>query len=218
LTAVFNLLIPVLAGGAALAGIYFMVRALLTDRSAESRAPYELGKQRAHHEMQIDLVRSVFSFIVALILLGVFGLTPRTVSSSPDTPTATPEQVTAVFTAPATSQATATTAVILPTLTLVPTLPASPTAAQTTPSPTPLPANTATPEPRTATVSSGVGVYLRAEPGTQSEQLEWLLAGTILIVLAETATAENLAWQRVQTQEGIVGWVAVPFITYNDQP
>jgi hypothetical protein len=78
----------------------------------------------------------------------------------------------------------------------------------------PLP--TATLQVRTAIVSSGVGVWLRAEPSTESAQLEWLLQGTIIIVLSETATAENLAWQEVQTQEGIVGWVAVPFITYND--
>ncbi len=205
MTAVLNLLIPVLAGVATVAGIYFLIRAF-SNRSAETRASYNVARQHAHHDKQIDLIRSVFSFIVALIFLGVYGFAPRPLAPVP-TVTATPSPTTAV---PAASTASPTQTVTPP-----PTDSPTPTMTITTVPPTTLPTDTPTSAPRTATVSSGVGVWLRAEPNTSAEQLEWLLDGTILTVLPETATGENLAWQQVQTAEGLVGWVAVPFITFN---
>ncbi len=218
MTAVLNLLIPILAGVAAVAGVYFLIRAF-SSRSAETRASYNVARQHAHHDKQVDLIRSVFSFIVALVFLGVYGFTPRSLAPVP-TPTATSSPTTAVPTTPTASptQAVATLPAIQPTATLTPSPTDSPTPTMTITAapPTTLPVDTPTPAPRTATVNSGVGVWLRAEPNTTAEQLEWLLDGTILTVLSETATGENLAWQQVQTAEGLVGWVAIPFITFNE--
>lgn len=217
MTAVLNLLIPFLAGVATLAGIYFLLRAF-SSRSAETRASYNVARQHAHHDKQIDLIRSVFSFIVALIFFGVYGFAPRPLAPVP-TVTATPSPTTAVPATPTASptQAIATFPAIQPTETLTPPPTDSPTPTMTsTTVPPTLPADTPTPALRTATVNSGVGVWLRAEPTTTAEQLEWLLDGTILTVLPETATGENLAWQHVQTAEGLVGWVAIPFITFNE--
>ncbi|MBX3060676.1 MAG: SH3 domain-containing protein [Anaerolineae bacterium] len=215
MTAVLNLLIPFLAALAALAGIYFMIRAF-SSRSAETRATYNVARQHAHRDKQVELIRAVFSFIVALILLGVYGFTPR-----PLIPAATPTPMPAP--PPTAVPPTPTTAPTQPTATLSPATPQATTAPTDAPTqtatavpPTATPADIPTTAPLTATVNSGVGVWLRAEPNTTSEQLEWLLDGTILTVLPETAAAENLAWQQVQTAEGLVGWVAVPFITYNE--
>lgn len=216
MTAVLDFFIPVLALFAALAGIYFLFRAI-TGRSAETRAVYNLGKQKARHEMQLDLVRAVFLFIVALILMGVFGFSPRPPARAEARATSTPAQTTATVTTIVPS-ATATTGVVIPSPAVSPTSQVSPTPSPMAPLATAVPTDTATPSSRTATVSSGVGVWLRVEPSTEAEQLAWLLDGTVVIVLPQTTTGENLAWQEVQTQAGIVGWVAVPFITYNDQP
>ena len=216
MTAVLNIVIPILAVGAALAGVYFLFQAFRY-RTNEGRAAYNVEKQQAHQAMQVDLVRAVFSFIVALILVGVFGLTPRPGGSleeaAPTIPTARPTTPSTPTDVP---QPTTNTPEIAPTATPTEPVPATPTDLPTAPPPTAVPTTTATPEPRTATVNSEVGVWLRAEPNTSSEQLEWLLNGTVVLVLEETATAENLAWQQVRTDEGLVGWVAVPFITYND--
>lgn len=217
MTAVLNSLILILAGGAALAGIYFLVRAVQS-RSVEVSSPYNVGRQKAHHELQINIARAVFSFVVALILWGVSGLSAETVESLPDVTESPAEAATAVTTpSPA-----ATATIQIPPSAIPPSpsnVPANtPTEPATAVPPSPMPTDTPSPEPRTATVTSGVGVWLRSEPSTDSEQLEWLLQGTVLTVLEGTAAAENLAWQQVQTEGGLVGWVAVPFITYNDAP
>ena len=68
----------------------------------------------------------------------------------------------------------------------------------------------------TATVSSGVGIWLRDRPGVETEQLEWLLEGTTVIVLTGEETADDLVWQQVQTEEGLIGWVAAEFIVINE--
>jgi SH3-like domain-containing protein len=77
----------------------------------------------------------------------------------------------------------------------------------------PLATETATPPPPTAVVSSGVGVYLRAEPSTESEQLQYLEQGVTVVLLEGQQTTEELLWQQVQAADGQVGWVAFDFIT-----
>jgi hypothetical protein len=57
---------------------------------------------------------------------------------------------------------------------------------------------------------------LRDLPGTESEQLEWLLEGTILTVLSGQETANDLLWQQVQTEDGLIGWVASDFIVIDE--
>jgi hypothetical protein len=46
--------------------------------------------------------------------------------------------------------------------------------------------------------------------------LEWLLEGSILIVLPGQETADDLLWQQVQTEDGLIGWVAAEFIAINE--
>ena len=92
----------------------------------------------------------------------------------------------------------------------------SPTSPIPTASATPQPTVTNTPQPPTASVSSGVGVWLRDLPGTETEQLEWLLEGTILIVLPGQETVDDLLWQQVQTEDGLAGWVAADFIVVDE--
>ncbi len=84
-------------------------------------------------------------------------------------------------------------------------LPASPTAQATV-------AATIAPTPQTATVSSGVGVWLRGAPSTTGEQLEWLLDGTTRHPLPGQETADDLLWQQVRTEAGVEGWVARDFL------
>ena len=72
------------------------------------------------------------------------------------------------------------------------------------------------PEPQTAFVNSEVGVWLRSAPSTSGEQVEWLLNGAELIVLDGKQSADDLEWQQVRAFSGNEGWVAVPFITYNE--
>ncbi len=78
-----------------------------------------------------------------------------------------------------------------------------------------MPTATNTPEPLTATVASEVGVWLRSGPGVESEQLEWLFDGTILLVLPGRESADDLEWQQVQTESGVTGWVAADFLVVN---
>jgi hypothetical protein len=46
--------------------------------------------------------------------------------------------------------------------------------------------------------------------------LEWLLEGTVLIILPGRETADEFEWQQVQTEEGLIGWVATEFIVINE--
>ncbi len=213
--------LPILAGVAILAALIFLFRAL-SRRSQSVKEAYNVGQQEAKVAMQVDFVRVVAAFVVGVILFGVFSLLPESTEDTVDLvePTArpfvTPEQNVLPTNTPL-------PAIPLPTNTLPPpeesTIAAPPTA-----SPLPVVVETAvspptlTPEQATAIVSSGVGVWLRSVPSVDGEQLEWLLEGTVLIVLpSEQATADNLAWQEVQTASGLVGWVAVPFIEFSEQ-
>ena len=208
---VINIVIPLLAGISIVLALFFILRAL-QQRSELARAAYSVGRQEARQAMQVDVARGIAAFLVGLILWGVFGLSPRPVESA-----LPPTDLT-----PATSPAGAINATNTPTATVevaptdTPTLEPSPTVPEATVTETPLPTDTPAPEPSTATVSSGVGVWLRAAPGTNTEQLEWLLDGTVVTLLEGYETADDLEWQQVQTPTGSVGWVAVPFIVYNE--
>jgi hypothetical protein len=212
-TAVLNIVFAGIAGLAILAALYYGGRAVIR-RGQPSDSVYNVGRLEARRAVQIDLVRALVSIVVALIFLGAFGLAPRPVEPliSPTEPAplldvtnAPPETIPVTPTEP-------------PTL-----LSATPTVTETDPiEPSPLPTApsspepTATPEPvvETAVVSSGVGVWLRATPSTTGEQLEWLLDGTVLTLLGGQETADDLLWQQVQTETGLIGWVAADFLLF----
>lgn len=206
MTVLFNIVLPVLAGIAVLAMFFFILRAF-SARSRAAHQAYNVGKQDSLKLARVNLVRAVFALVIALIILGAIGVNPLVTRNLP-TATAAPVLETPKSTLEAT---------IPPTTTELPaTAEPSPTLPEPTQTSTPLPTVTSTPEPLTATVSSGVGVYLRAEPGVDTEQIEWLLEGTVLRVLDGQQTIDDLIWQQVQTEDGAIGWVAADFIVIKE--
>lgn len=215
MTAVFNFALPALAIICVLLALLFLAQALgLRQRIA--RQVYGVGQIEMRRNMQIGLLRAIAAFVVGALLLGVWGLLLTFASMEPAvmaTPLPTPTDGVVP---------TETAAAVTPTP--PPTLPISatvePTSTSTSPvvteTPRPAPTMTPTPLPPTATVSSGVGVYLRAEPNTDGEQIEWLLDGTVLILLSGRVQGEDFEWQQVRSPSGNEGWVAAPFISYSE--
>ncbi|WP_420641968.1 SH3 domain-containing protein [Candidatus Leptofilum sp.] len=214
MTAVLNIVFAGVAGVAILSALYYGGRAVIR-RGQPTDSAYNVGRLEARRSVQIDLIRALASIVVALIFLGAFGLTPRPVEplisptepvlvEATEVPTELPVETIVPTDLPAPEQA-------------IPT--AEPTAVPTNPptdEPTAAPTNTPEPVSNTAIVSSGVGVWLRATPSTTGEQLEWLLDGTVLTLLDGQETADDLLWQQVQTETGLIGWVAADFILISE--
>ena len=151
--------------------------------------------------MQIDLIRAITAIVVALIFLGAFGLTPQ-----PTEPLIAPTEPSVLETTAIPTEEPEPDPVIVATPTVLPTSEPVPPVVEVIvePSsvpPTAPPAAPTEPPPvvETAVVSSGVGVWLRANPSTTGEQLEWLLDGTVLTLLAGQETADSIVWQQVET-------------------
>lgn len=202
---VFNLVLPILAGIAILVMFYFILRAFGA-RSKASHQAYNVGKQEAIKSSRVNLVRAAIALIFALIILGAIGIRSSFPLRSPAV-TATSAAPTPRPTIAATIAPTATERII--------TVEPSPTIPLPTATATPLPTATNTPAPLTATVNSGVGVWLRSTPGVETEQLEWLLDGTLVTILEGRENVDDLEWVQVQTESGAVGWVAADFIVIN---
>ncbi|MBC7233391.1 MAG: SH3 domain-containing protein [Chloroflexi bacterium] len=100
----------------------------------------------------------------------------------------------------------AATSIPMPTFTSFPTLTVTPTALSTaTPTPQPLLM------PGGQAVVQGTGAQqlrLRAGPGLDKEMLGTLPDDTRLKVLDGPETADGYKWWKVQTEDGLVGWVA----------
>ena len=204
---ILDILLPILVGFSILAMLIFLVRAFRS-RHKSSRQAYDVGRQEAHRTSRLNIIRAAIFLLLAFILLAIMGISPILIQSSVE-PTTAPR--------PQETVAPSRAATLVPTATEVTsTVEPSPTSPSPTATSTPPPTSTSTPQPLTATVSSGVGVWLRESPGTETEQLEWLLEGTVLIVLAGQQTSEDLLWQQVETEEGRVGWVAADFIVINE--
>lgn len=202
-TIIFTIVIPILAGICVLLTIYFAWKAFASRRGAPQKS-YDVGRVEAKIASQVYVIRSIFMLVLSLILLGVMGIGSQTSLNTPP-PTNTPEPiVTAVVTQAATS-----------TPNLLPTSEPRPTSPIPTATATPLPTATNTPEPLSATVNSEVGIWLRSAPTVESDQLEYLIDGTVVLVLPGREAADDLEWQEVQTDAGLVGWVAADFIVLN---
>lgn len=201
----FNIVLPILAGISIITVFFFLLRAL-SARSSVSRQAYDVGQVEARQKAQANLLAALIALLFALFFLAFTFIGPRVAASIPAaTPTPQPTAV------PPTPQPTATA-----TVTAVPTEPiATPTSPVPTATASPAPTESATPAPQTATVSSGVGIYLRSEPGTNAAELQYLEDGTILFVLDQQQTVDDLLWQQVELDSGQVGWVAADFITVN---
>lgn len=220
MTAVVNMITLLLAVSAFIIAVYFALRAFRR-RGESTHAAYNVGQVEARRAMQVDFIRAGAAFIIGLIMLGVAGLlnpfsgTPvdnqrETIQAEPS-PVFTPTEMAVPTEAPPTSVTNPTP---LPSATAVP-VPATPTPLQL-PTETAVPPATDTPQPTTATVQSGVGVWLRSQPTTEGEQIEWLLDGTILELMPGYENDGELEWQQVRAPSGNEGWVAVPFIVYNE--
>jgi hypothetical protein len=113
---------------------------------------------------------------------------PSPTRALPAVPTATRASVTA---APTTPAATRT-----PTNTLIPSL----TPTQTiTPAPTPVWAY--------ISADQGGGAIIRESPSYQGGWVKSLLNGTLVQILPESAEADNVAWVKVRTAQGVEGWI-----------
>lgn len=204
MTAVLNIVFLSLAGLSLLIALYYGVKALGA-RSNVHRQAYTVGQVEAKRASQVNWIRAAFALIIGLIFLGIFAVRPlisRGISNAAPTPNPT-----VVETSPAQATPTDTAPVVAPTTAATATNPPA------SPSPEATAAPTATTAPVTATVSSGVGVWLRGAPGTSGEQLEWLLDGTVVTLLAGQETVDNLLWQQVRTEENVEGWVARDFLS-----
>ena len=218
-----DLVVSFLAGVSILLTLHFAWKAFRA-YSQTSYETYGVGQQRARVAAQVNVAWCIVLLIISLILLGVSGLSFGPAEAEPlapvtDTPVPTdtiaPVPTTAV--SPITSPTTTPTLAPLATIELGETATATTVAAPPTFTPAPAaPTDTPTAVPVTAVVSSGVGVWLRAEPSTSGEQLEWLLDGTVVTLLAGLQQADDFEWQQVLTSEGIEGWVATDFIVYNN--
>ena len=209
MTLVFNVILPVLAAVAILTALFFIGRALI-QRSQRMRQPYGVGQQEIRRSMQIDFIRGFAAAVVGLLLLltsGLGGLVDSAVSEPPIEPTALVEQ-----TPVETEEPTLTPT---PSATSTPTATPEPAEPTATPTITPTPTETPQPEPETAVVQSGVGVWLRSAPSPDSDQLEWLLDGTVLTLLDGLVVGDDFEWQEVRAPSGQEGWVAVEFIIYD---
>jgi hypothetical protein len=155
--------------------------------------------------MLVAFARGVVMAILALILLAVFGLSPRPRSA----PVATE---TPASTSPATLTVTAD-----PTATATPLPEVRPS--PTSPLPTPTEAPLVTPEPSpttgpaTAVVNSPNGLWLRETPGG-SQEVELIPDGTVLTLLTGVEEVDGVSWQQIRTPAGNEGWVSAEFIVY----
>jgi hypothetical protein len=196
-----------LVGLSVLAAIYFIAKGFQA-KSKISRQAYSVGQVEVRRSSLIYWIRAAFFLLVALIFLGIFAVRPLISRDGPSTETnPTVPAVDPGATQPETATESAPTA--------GPTVEPTPTGPVASPTPQATAAPTATTAATTAVVSSGVGVWLRGTPSTSGEQLEWLLDGTVVTLLAGQETADELSWQQVRTEAGVEGWVASDFLTIN---
>ena len=203
---VLNIVLLSLAGLFLLSALYFLAKALGA-RSTIHRQAYNVGQVEAKRASQVNWIRAVFSLVISLIFIGVFAVRPlisRGINNDIPTPTVTVIETSTVQSPTGTAPAVA------------PTTASTPTSPPASPSPAATVEPTATSAPVLATVSSGVGVWLRGGPSTTGEQIEWLLDGTVVTLLAGQETADGLLWQQVRTEENVEGWVARDFLTVSE--
>lgn len=184
-------------------------------RQQSLHSPYNVGRQEARQAMQIDILRAlgVVGFVgVLLVLFPLFRPLLQPEEAPIERETAVPPSATPMITLTPTPLITPEP----PQLVIdEPTAVATPTSVVPTNTPSPIPP-TNTPAPQTATVSSGVGVWLRADPSVEGEQLEWLLDGTAVTLLNAQTSADAFVWQQVEAPSGNVGWVAADFLVLNE--
>lgn len=225
-----NFVVPTLAFACVVLTFVFGVRAIAA-RFQAKKAKYGFEHQELLYRHQADIAKSVAFLILSFVILGIVAFTydngtpsltvegePTAVSSliPPTTDASLSIQVSPTIGFIPTIDVTPTPFVAVPPTTEeTPATQVAPTAIAPTIEPTVFVAPTVAVEiQQTAVVSSGVGVWLRSAPTTQSTQVEWLLDGAVVVVLPDLQNADGYEWQAVRANSGQEGWVAVPFILY----
>lgn len=211
MAAALSIVLLVLAGLAFLVTLSLLWRAL-SSRSSISKQPYDVGLVEAKRISQAQLLAAGAALVLSLIFLAAFAVLPRGEAAADMAPSVPVLPTTAIEIRPS---PVITRSLANPAVETVPPAPTQPPVTPTIGA-TETPEPTASVGPTTATVSSGVGVWLRSAPSTTSEQLEWLLDGTVLVLLGGQESADDFVWQQVQAESGAEGWVARDFLVVNE--
>ena len=209
---IVNIIVLVAAFLLLLMSLVMLIRGLRARTGMPSRG-YGVQRQEKRKEMLISFSRAAFFFIVALIVLVIYGLLPgdgEESSGVTPVPTATfPPTVPTIETKSASPTGRPT--VIIETAT-PPLTDDQIQQSTSTPQPELLP--TIATEANTAVVASVNGLWLRSDPDPDSDQLELLLDETLLFVLRGREPAGEPEWQKVRAPSGSEGWVFIEFIVY----
>ena len=81
------------------------------------------------------------------------------------------------------------------------------------PTATPLPAQSPTALPIPAWVSISNGLTIRQNPDSKSARLGYALDGEKLMILGEQAQNGTTLWEKIETQDGKIGWVVANFLS-----
>lgn len=220
-----NLAILALAVILIVLGVFVVVIRGLFDSAGVDRL-YELGRQRYRQLQFQGVMQGVVLLVMGialLILWSSFKNAPGRLSAeSPPLITMTP-QTTALATAVISSTRNSMPTPVVATIssnaatttpaTIPPSLEPTKTPLPTdTPVPTETPLPTATPLPTQARVNHSEQLNLRDVPG--GEVIDTLENGELLTLLQGYQAHGGYNWREVQTSEGVIGWVAEPFIEY----
>jgi hypothetical protein len=142
---------------------------------------------------------SVIALLSLTLLIGLMGAS-AVVGTGMGLPTPTPSLTpTFTLTPTLTSTPIPPTATITPSLTPTPTLPPT---ATFTPSPTPVLG--------VVRMDVAEGARIRAEPA--GETISFLANGSLVIIFPETREVDGVSWMRVQTPDGVQGWIVQSLI------
>ena len=195
-----------------LGSIALLIRGLRSRTSMPSRA-YGVQRQEKRKEMLISLSRAAFLFLLALIVLVIYGLLPGTeeigidlapipeATSAPSIPT-----VETVEKSP-----TGPPVVVVATATPIVTEEIIQEETSTSP---PEQSPTIASQANTAVVNSINGLWLRSDPDRTGDQIELIPNETLLIVIRRSEPAEQPEWQQVRAPSGSEGWVFIEYLIY----
>lgn len=183
----------------------------LRARAQLSDYAYGVEKQAIRHDMLVSFSRSAVLLLIAIIILTVYGVLPKDdenefleTESPIATAVQTPEIDQTAESIPQTQIQTETIAPVNtesptdePTIVVEPTETLSPTVQSTT-----------------AAVESFNGLWLRSGPDADSQELELIPDGTVLILLDGLEPVGQAEWQQVRAPSGQEGWVFIQFILY----
>lgn len=195
-----------------LGSIALLIRGLQSRTSMPSRA-YGVQRQEKRKEMLISLSRAAFLFLLALIVIVIYGLLSGAeengidlapipeVTSSPSIPA-----IETIETSP-----TSPPVVVVATATPIVT---EELIQEETSTPAPEQSPTIASQANTAVVNSINGLWLRSDPDPTSEQIELIPNETLLIVLRRSEPVEEPEWQQVRAPSGSEGWVFIEYLLY----